>query len=145
MSNVYFGVLLFFVCGYYDTMIMVHACATIIVQACTMITVHACTMTIVCTCTMIIAHACTMIIEHACTMAIVPCPTRLMFPQVEGGRSGGRSPRGKPGGLGCRQAPQWYFFLCVRTSTDPLRDSGMLDNTPWLRPIQMAMQCQSRR
>ena len=48
---------------------------------------------------MIIVHACTMITEH------VSCPIGLMFDELEGGGSGGRSPPGKQGGLGGRRPP----------------------------------------
>ena len=32
----------------------------------------------------------------------------IMFGEIKGGGSGGRSPPGKQGDLGGRQAPQWY-------------------------------------
>ena len=70
-------------------MIVVHACTVIMVQACTAITVHTCTMIIVHTCT-----ECTMLIEH------VSYPSRLMFREVEGEGSAGRSPPGQQGVLG---------------------------------------------
>ena len=45
--------------------------------------------------------------RHACTMPFVriPCLPGLMFNEIEGGGSGGRSPPAQQGGLGGRRPP----------------------------------------
>ena len=90
-------------------------CAMIIVRACTVIMGHAYNTTI-------IVYACTMIIEH------VSCPPRLMFDEIDGRVSGGRSPPEKQRKLAGPETFKKTMYGPVNDPVVEIKDNMILPN-----------------